>query len=126
MCASSVNVAATPERWQVLQKQAALARGFGVDVQLITPKAAGDLYPVMRTDDLHGTLWIPGDGKANPAEHLYIVTDRSKGVHPMLPVMRDPDGFTYYKEEAGGLLMGGFEPVAKPWRMEPISSTFQF
>ena len=32
-----------------------------------------------------------------------------------LPVMRDPDGFIYYKEEVGGLVMGGFEPVAKPW-----------
>ncbi len=44
----------------------------------------------------------------------------------MLPVMRDPDGFIYYKEEVGGLLMGGFEPVAKPWRIEPIPSSFQF
>jgi 4-methylaminobutanoate oxidase (formaldehyde-forming) len=47
------------------------------------------------------------------AEHFYIVTDRIEGVHPMLPVMRDPDGFIYYKEEVGGLVMGGFEPVAK-------------
>jgi hypothetical protein len=44
----------------------------------------------------------------------------------MLPVMRDPDGFIYYKEEVGGLLMGGFEPQAKPWRVDPIPSTFQF
>ena len=33
----------------------------------------------------------------------------------MLPVMRDPDGYIYYKEEVGGLVMGGFEPEAKPW-----------
>ncbi len=194
----SVNVARTPERWMVLQRQAALARSFGVEVQLITPQEARDLFPVMRTDDLQGAIWIPGDGKANPAdlcmslakgarnrgvrmaegvevtgvlseagrvsgvrttegdvrcdvlincagqwarqfgalagvnvplypaEHFYIVTDKIPGVHPMLPVMRDPDGFIYYKEEVGGLLMGGFEPVAKPWRMEPIPSTFQF
>ena len=60
------------------------------------------------------------------AEHFYIVTDRIEGVHPMLPVMRDPDGFIYYKEEVGGLVMGGFEPQAKPWKMDPIPSTFQF
>ena len=60
------------------------------------------------------------------AEHFYIVTERIEGVHPMLPVMRDPDGFIYYKEEVGGLLMGGFEPKAKPWRVDPIPSTFQF
>ena len=40
--------------------------------------------------------------------------------------MRDPDGFIYYKEEVGGLVMGGFEPEAKPWRVDPIPSTFQF
>ena len=194
----SVNVARTPERWQLLKKQAALARSFDVEVQLITPQEAGDLYPIMRTDDLQGAIWIPGDGKANPAdlcmslakgariggarlvedievtgvtssngrvtgvrtasgdvscetlincagqwarqfgrlagvnvplypaEHFYIVTDRIEGVHPMLPVMRDPDGFIYYKEEVGGLVMGGFEPQAKPWRVDPIPSSFQF
>ena len=46
---------------------------------------------------------------------MYIVTGRIDGVHPDLPVMRDPDGYIYVKEEVGGLLMGGFEPVAKPW-----------
>ncbi len=194
----SVNVARTPERMQVLRKQAALARSFGVEVQLIGPREAGDLYPLMRTDDLQGAIWLPGDGKANPAdlcmslakgarlrgakllegvevtgvlqeggravgvqtpegtvrcetvvncagqwarqfgrlagvnvplysaEHFYIVTDRIEGVHPMLPVMRDPDGYIYYKEEVGGLLMGGFEPAAKPWRVDPIPSSFQF
>ena len=198
----SVNVARTPERWQVFKKQAALARSFGVEMQLITPREAGDLYPLLRTDDLSGAVWIPGDGKANPAdltmslakgarkrgaklvedtevtavlvehgrhgpqvrgvrtaagdvrcevlvncagqwarqfgrlagvnvplysaEHFYIVTDRIEGVHPMLPVMRDPDGFIYYKEEVGGLVMGGFEPVAKPWQVDPIPATFQF
>ena len=60
------------------------------------------------------------------AEHFYIVTDRIEGVHPMLPVMRDPDGFIYYKEEVGGLVMGGFEPKAKPWPVDPVPSTFRF
>jgi len=194
----SVNVAKTPERMQVLRKQASMARSFGVDVEIISPQQAGDLYPILRTDDLQGAIWIPGDGKANPAdltmslakgarnrgvkmhehievtgvltidgqvsgvrtaqgdvtcevivncagqwarqfgrlagvnvplysaEHFYIVTDTIPGVHPMLPVMRDPDGFIYYKEEVGGLVMGGFEPVAKPWKMDPIPSNFQF
>ena len=194
----SVNVAKSPERMQTFRKQAAMARSFGVDVDIISPKKAGELYPILRIDDLQGGLWIPGDGKANPAdltmslakgarnrgvkiienievtgiltengvvkgvrtaqgeircetiincagqwsrqlgrlagvnvplysaEHFYIVTDTIPGVHPMLPVMRDPDGFIYYKEEVGGLVMGGFEPKAKPWKMDPIPSTFQF
>ena len=198
----SVNVARTPERMQVLRKQAALARSFGVEVEVIGAQRIGALWPLLRTEDLQGGLWIPGDGKANPAdltmslakgarnrgvkivegvevtgvpsergrvsgvrvthdgetrdiaceivvncagqwarqfgrlagvnvplysaEHFYIVTDRIDGVHPMLPVLRDPDGLIYYKEEVGGLVMGGFEPQAKPWKVDPIPSTFRF
>ncbi|HSV47916.1 MAG TPA: FAD-dependent oxidoreductase [Ramlibacter sp.] len=194
----SVNVAKTPERMQVLRKQLAMARSFGVECHEISPAQAGEKYPVMRTDDLQGALWLPGDGKANPAdlcmslakgarnrgvkivegvevtgvaaergrvtavrtaqgevrceivvncagqwarqfgalagvnvplysaEHFYIVTGLIRGVHTMLPVMRDPDGCIYYKEEVGGLVMGGFEPKAKPWTMDPIPASFQF
>jgi glycine cleavage system aminomethyltransferase T/glycine/D-amino acid oxidase-like deaminating enzyme len=50
------------------------------------------------------------------AEHFYVVTEAVEGTHPDLPIMRDPDGWTYYKEEVGGLVVGGFEPEAKPWR----------
>ncbi|WP_314174286.1 GcvT family protein [Streptomyces winkii] len=49
------------------------------------------------------------------AEHFYVVTDRIDGVRGDLPVLRDPDGYTYFKEEVGGLVVGGFEPAAKPW-----------
>src|SRR5690606_32042507 len=52
------------------------------------------------------------------AEHMYIVTGRIEGVHPDLPVMRDPDGYIYFKEEVGGLVMGGFEPEAQHWVMD--------
>ena len=49
------------------------------------------------------------------AEHFYVVTEQIDGVRPDLPVLRDPDGYTYFKEEVGGLVVGGFEPEAKPW-----------
>ena len=49
------------------------------------------------------------------AEHFYVVTEQIEGVHRNLPILRDPDGYTYFKEEVGGLVVGGFEPVAKPW-----------
>ena len=48
-------------------------------------------------------------------EHFYVVTDTIDGVHTDLPILRDPDGYTYFKEEVGGLVIGGFEPEAKPW-----------
>ena len=49
------------------------------------------------------------------AEHFYVVTDQITGVDRLMPILRDPDGYTYMKEEVGGLVVGGFEPVAKPW-----------
>ena len=60
------------------------------------------------------------------AEHMYIVTENIEGVNPDLPVLRDPDGFIYFKEETGGLVMGGFEPEAKPWGMDGIPDKFEF
>ena len=59
-------------------------------------------------------------------EHMYIVTEKMEGVPRDLPVMRDPDGYIYFKEEVGGLLMGGFEPEAKPWNKDVIPDDFEF
>ncbi|MDO8362385.1 MAG: FAD-dependent oxidoreductase [Actinomycetota bacterium] len=53
------------------------------------------------------------------AEHFYIVTEGVQGISPDMPVLRDPDGCGYFKEEAGKLMVGWFEPVAKPWGMSP-------
>lgn len=66
------------------------------------------------------------DGPLHSAEHMYIVTGKIEGVHPDLPVLRDPDGYIYFKEEVGGLVMGGFEPEAKPWGMNGIPDDFEF
>jgi heterotetrameric sarcosine oxidase gamma subunit len=49
------------------------------------------------------------------AEHFYVVSEQIEGVQTDLPILRDPDGYTYFKEEVGGLVIGGFEPEAKPW-----------
>jgi glycine cleavage system aminomethyltransferase T/glycine/D-amino acid oxidase-like deaminating enzyme len=194
----SLSVARTAERMTQLGRNAALARSYGIDAEVISAKRAGERYPLMRTDDLVGAVWIPGDGKANPAditqalargarvggaairegvrvtgvrlergavagvetsqgpiateifancagmwarelgcmsgvtvplhacEHMYIVTNPLDGVTPDLPVMRDADGHIYFKEEVAGLLMGGFDPWAKPWGMGGIPEGFSF
>ncbi|RNL60799.1 FAD-dependent oxidoreductase [Nocardioides marmoriginsengisoli] len=183
----SLSVARTEERMTSLMRTLATARAFGVEAERLTPAEAGEKWPLMRTDDLVGAVWLPGDGKANPTdltqalargarshgaivcedtqvtdlemagnritgvrtqngliecdtvvncagqwaaqigamagvkvplhsvEHFYVVTDPIEGVHRDLPVMRDQDGYIYFKEEVGGLVMGGFEPDAKPW-----------
>jgi 4-methylaminobutanoate oxidase (formaldehyde-forming) len=58
-------------------------------------------------------------------EHFYIVTDTIPGL-TQLPVLRVPEECAYYKEDAGKLLLGAFEPVAKPWGMNGISDDFEF
>lgn len=188
-----VVVARTEDRMVALRRTAANAAAYDLECRLMTPDEAGEKWPPMRTDDLLGAIWLPGDGKVNPtdltqslakgarqggarvvervrvtglltedgpagprvtgvrtdrgdveaevvvncagqwatavaalsglpltvplhsAEHFYAVTEPVPGVHPDLPIMRDPDGWTYFKEETGGLVVGGFEPDAKPW-----------
>ncbi len=193
----SLAVARTQDRMTYLKRSAAMANAQNVACEVLTAKQAGEKYPIMRTDDLVGAVWLPGDGKANPAditqalakgarnngvrifektrvtaidtkdsrvtgvqttegaikaevvvncagqwarqvgrmvgvtvplfscEHMYIVTEKMEGVPRDLPVMRDPDGYIYFKEEVGGLLMGGFEPEAKPWK-DIIPDDFEF
>jgi glycine cleavage system aminomethyltransferase T/glycine/D-amino acid oxidase-like deaminating enzyme len=198
----SLNIAKTPERLTLIKRQMARAKGFGIEFEYLSPAEIGRRVPILRTDDLAGAVWIPGDGKANPtdltqslakgarmhgaaivegiqvtgvttaggrvtgvtwkstndegtlacetlvncagqwarafgrlagvtvplyaAEHFYLVTRTIPGVTPDMPVVRDPDGYLYYKEEVGGLVMGGFEPRAKPWNVDPIPDGFEF
>jgi len=194
----SVSLARNAERMHELKRLASMARCFDVEVEVITPSEAGRRWPLIRTDDLVGALWLPRDGRTNPidttlalargarqggatilentavtavcvehgrvagvkttagdvtcevvvncagmwareigrmagvtvplhaSEHFYIVTEPMAGVKPDLPVLRDTDGYIYVREEVGGLLMGGFEPVAKPWGMEGIPADFAF
>lgn len=58
-------------------------------------------------------------------EHFYIVTESIPNLKQM-PVLRVPDECAYYKEDAGKLLLGAFEPNAKPWGMNGIPDSFEF
>ncbi|MDD9727924.1 FAD-dependent oxidoreductase [Roseovarius sp. SK2] len=58
-------------------------------------------------------------------EHFYIVTEGIDGLG-QLPVLRVPDECAYYKEDAGKILLGAFEPNAKPWGMQGIPESFEF
>ena len=60
------------------------------------------------------------------AEHFYLVTEPIAGLPRGLPVLRDPDHCIYVKEDAGKLLVGCFEPGAKPWGMDGIPEDFCF
>ncbi|TBD82760.1 GcvT family protein [Rhizobium ruizarguesonis] len=58
-------------------------------------------------------------------EHFYIVTEAIENL-TRLPVLRVPDECAYYKEDAGKMLLGAFEPKAKPWGMDGIREDFCF
>ncbi|WP_153771813.1 FAD-dependent oxidoreductase [Labrenzia sp. CE80] len=58
-------------------------------------------------------------------EHFYIVTETVPGL-TQLPTLRVPEECAYYKEDAGKMLLGAFEPLAKPWGMNGISEDFEF
>ena len=60
------------------------------------------------------------------AEHFYIVTESMAGLQRDLPVVFVADECSYLKEDAGKLLLGCFEPEAKPWGMAGIPKDFCF
>jgi glycine cleavage system aminomethyltransferase T/glycine/D-amino acid oxidase-like deaminating enzyme len=60
------------------------------------------------------------------AEHYYLITEPIRDLPPNLPVLEDPAAYGYYREEGGGLMVGLFEPVCAPWRVEGIPADFSF
>lgn len=199
----SISVALTPERREELNRQAAMARAFGVPVEELSPDEIKQRYEHINLDGVTGGVWLPTDGQADPAnialalakgarqngalvkervkvtgiaregrrvtgvdwaadnggetghiacdtivncagmwghavgrmagvnvplhacEHFYIVTEGIDGLG-QLPVLRVPDECAYYKEDAGKILLGAFEPSAKPWGMNGIPESFEF
>ncbi len=59
-----------------------------------------------------------------PMAHEYVFTEPIGGVHPGLPQLRDPDNLVYFREEVGGLCMGGYERHPAPWSLDGIPPDF--
>ena len=193
-----LRLACTEERWTEVKRQATTAHSFGLEMNLLTPKEAQELWPLMDVSDVIGAAFLPTDGQANPSditqalakgarmagaklfedtavtdieiedgviravitdagriecekviccagqwtrafarrfgvnvplvsmEHQYMVTEPFDGVPANLPTLRDPDRLTYYKEEVGGLVMGGYEPNPIPWAVDGIPEGFHY
>ncbi|WP_299871922.1 FAD-dependent oxidoreductase [uncultured Sulfitobacter sp.] len=192
-----LRLACNAERWTEVKRQATTAHSFGLDMQLLTPQEAQDLWPLMDISDVIGAAFLPTDGQASPSditqalakgarakgavlkentpvmqiltekgvltgvrtaagdiacdklvlccgqwtrelaksigvtvplvsvEHQYLITEPFD-VPSSLPTLRDPDRLTYYKEEVGGLVMGGYEPNGIPWAQKGIPDPFDF
>jgi 4-methylaminobutanoate oxidase (formaldehyde-forming) len=70
--------------------------------------------------------WADVTVPLHAAEHFYIVTEPIPGLASGLPVLRDADACSYFKEDTGKLLVGWFEPRAKPWGEHGIPASFAF
>ena len=60
------------------------------------------------------------------AEHYYLITEKIAGVSSSWPVLEDPASYGYFREEVGGLMIGLFEPVCAPWKLEGVPDDFSF
>jgi glycine cleavage system aminomethyltransferase T/glycine/D-amino acid oxidase-like deaminating enzyme len=82
---------------------------------------------------LAGGMWTRDLGASigvavplHACEHYYVLFEGVKGIDASLPVLRDYDHCGYYKYDAGKLLVGAFEPQARPWGMDGIAEDFCF
>ena len=186
------------ERWTEVKRQATTARSFGLEMDLLSPSEAQNLWPFMDVSDVVGAAFLPTDGQANPSDitlalakgarqggvtiveecpttaitvkdgrvtgvttahgeiacevvincagqwarevgrlaevnvplisvqHQYMITEPIDGVPRDLPTLRDPDRLIYFKEEVGGLVMGGYERNPIPWAEDGIPKGFHY
>ena len=106
----------------------AMARVTGVDWEAADERGHIAAEYVVNCGGMWGRDLAAEAGVTLPlhaCEHFYIVTEAIDGLG-QLPVLRVPDECAYYKEDAGKLLLGAFEPVAKPWGMAGIREDFCF
>jgi 4-methylaminobutanoate oxidase (formaldehyde-forming) len=61
-----------------------------------------------------------------PVKHQYIITEKLPGLATDAPTLRDPDRRTYFKEEVGGLVMGGYEPNPQGWTTDDVPNDWEF
>ncbi|MCX7302970.1 MAG: FAD-dependent oxidoreductase [Hyphomicrobiales bacterium] len=66
------------------------------------------------------------DVPLQPVKHQYIITEKLDGLATDAPTLRDPDRRTYFKEEVGGLVMGGYEPNPQPWTTGDVPDDWEF
>jgi len=59
-------------------------------------------------------------------EHYYLITEPIAEVTRQLPIIEDPSCYGYYREEGGGLMIGLFEPVCAPWKVNGVPADFSF
>src|SRR5215472_2350069 len=74
----SLALAATQERFEELKRGASMARCFGLEVEVLTPREAQKLWPLMEVDDLVGAVFLPKDGQTNPVDTTQALAKGAK------------------------------------------------
>ena len=77
----SLSIATSRDRLTHIKRQTSLARLFGIEADVVGAREAGELWPLMRTDDILGAVWSPSDGRVNPSDLCAALTRgaRSRG-----------------------------------------------
>ena len=74
-----LRLACNGERWTEVKRQATTAHSFGLDMQLLTPKEAQDLWPLMDISDVVGAAFLPSDGQASPSDITQALARGARG-----------------------------------------------
>ena len=194
----SIQIALSEGRMAEMRRIVARSDWFGAAASLITPEEVEERWPGIKTDDVLGAIWYPGDATVNPvdatqamaraarmsgativenvsleglivergrvtgietasgeiraettvlalgawtrdiaarvgvrvplyaAEHYYIVTEPIAGLAKNLPYLRSSEEYAYFKEDAGKLLVGCFEPGARLVDIADLPKDFLF
>lgn len=80
-----------------------------------------------------GGMWAGEIGRmvglnlpAVPMAHVYMITKPIEAITTELPTLRDPDLLVYFREETGGLVVGGYERNPAPWALDGIPRDFMY
>ncbi|MDP2083023.1 MAG: FAD-dependent oxidoreductase [Pseudotabrizicola sp.] len=114
----------------VLVERVTVANGRVTGVDYAGPEGPGHIAAdvVINCGGMWGRDLAAQNGVTVPlhaCEHFYLVTEPISGLGH-LPVLRVPDECAYYKSDAGKMMLGAFEPKAKPWGMGGIRADFEF
>ena len=74
----SLSIATHEDRLTTLKRQVSLGRAFGLEAEVIDAKRAGELWPLIRTDDVIGAVWSPADGRVNPSDVALALSKGAK------------------------------------------------
>ena len=74
----SISVASDEERWEEILRGASMAKTVGVETRVIDLDEAKEMWPLMRTDDLVGALYIPRDGQTSPVDTTMALAKGAK------------------------------------------------